>query len=872
MLRAKLLALTVVFGFLSPIAGLADNGAYTNTSGNFSTGRAVGQSITVQSASLTGTTATLSFSCPITSYGAGTYQINWTCAGGTITVTSPDGSLGFQGTFSSGSMSFSGSGGGRGGHVTYYYEFFGSFSGTVTVAGVSQSAYGSLAESVKTSSNVGSAPVTSGDFGWNSGYSPLLVGDATGSRIYRADNILGANPGTYGAPGNGINKFGTIADIAIDSASYIYVIDSLLDRLARFANLTGKGWTTFGSAGSGTGQFSNPLGVAVDAKGKIWVADSGNNRIVRFDDLTGTNWTAFGTLGPGVNQFSGPSRIAFDAQGRIYIADTGNNRLVRVDDITGTNWTTLSEVIIDPYGYLINAPSSVLISPSGRILIAAGSYLIGTDDMTGANGSAISFGGTLTGLSQDQAGTLYVIGNFTPGLAQVVNETGIGYFASPLGLPGLQASAIATRSVPRAPAAPVFSASGLAFGSQNVGEPGPLQVVSLTNLGSGLLNISSITGTPDFPVSDNCVSPLAGGASCSIGIRFDPTTTGARSGKAVLGSSNSVHANLSLPLSGTGVTPSVSIFPASLSFDPQATGTSSGAQIVTLANIGTGPLTISSITPSGDFTQTSNCPTVLTAGNSCTIQAVFKPSAAGSRAGALTIYDDAVPAGTSQSVSLQGTGSATAPAFTLAPESLFFPGQKLNTASAAQVVTLTNRSGKTVSLTSATYSTGFKGSTKCGTTLANGASCTFSIQFDPGAVGEITGTVTIPIAGKPSLSVGLSGTGVASGAPGVLVINPTSIDFGAEVIGDNYSLSVTLSNPTGTPAGIQSVSLSAPSQLTRGTNCPSVVAGGASCSVTINFTPASTPAYYDGTLTIVESSGYVTVVPIAAEGVSDNGN
>lgn len=61
----------------------------------------------------------------------------------------------------------------------------------MTVGTVSQTVYGSLSQIVKTTSQIGSgsAPVTSGTFGWNSGFSPVLVGDAANARILKADNI-----------------------------------------------------------------------------------------------------------------------------------------------------------------------------------------------------------------------------------------------------------------------------------------------------------------------------------------------------------------------------------------------------------------------------------------------------------------------------------------------------------------------------------------------------------------------------------------------------------------------------------------------------------------------------------------------------------
>jgi len=172
-----LLSLAAAIALIAPSRVHADNGSYLGAGGSFSTGTAVGQTISVQGLPLTGTTATLSFTCPITSYAGGTYSLNWTCAGGSITITSTNNSLLLHGTFISGSMSFSGSGGGRGGHVTYWYQFNGAIKGQIKSGAVIEAFNGSIAQSVKTTAQIGtgSAPVTAASFGWNSAYRAFLM-------------------------------------------------------------------------------------------------------------------------------------------------------------------------------------------------------------------------------------------------------------------------------------------------------------------------------------------------------------------------------------------------------------------------------------------------------------------------------------------------------------------------------------------------------------------------------------------------------------------------------------------------------------------------------------------------------------------------
>jgi hypothetical protein len=103
--------------------------------------------------------------------------------------------------------------------------------------------------------------------------------------------------------------------------------------------------------------------------------------------------------------------------------------------------------------------------------------------------------------------------------------------------------------------------------------------------------------------------------------------------------------------------PAVSLSPASLSFGAQAVQTTSAAQTISLTNSGTAALTVSGITASGDFAQTNTCGSVA-AGGQCAIAVSFTPSAAGARAGTLTITDNA--ANSPQAVGLSGTGGIPA--------------------------------------------------------------------------------------------------------------------------------------------------------------------------------------------------------------------
>lgn len=107
--------------------------------------------------------------------------------------------------------------------------------------------------------------------------------------------------------------------------------------------------------------------------------------------------------------------------------------------------------------------------------------------------------------------------------------------------------------------------------------------------------------------------------------------------------------------------PGASLSPASLSYSNTLVGSTSASQAAILTSNGTGPLTVSSVTASGDFTVTSTSPSpcgTLAVGATCTINVAFSPTTVGARSGTLTVVDNA--SASPQTVSLSGTGTAQA--------------------------------------------------------------------------------------------------------------------------------------------------------------------------------------------------------------------
>jgi YVTN family beta-propeller protein len=177
----------------------------------------------------------------------------------------------------------------------------------------------------------------------------------------------------------------------------------------------------------------------------------------------------------------------------------------------------------------------------------------------------------------------------------------------------------------------------------------PASTVSVMN-GVGV----TFSGTVNGNVT-NAAGTLSGGQATA---NFTGTTAGNGSVTVLVD-----HATVNPPVTILG--PIASLSPTSLSFGNQNVGSTSAPQMVTLSNTGNAPLTVSNIATSGDFAQSNNCGSSLTAGSNCIINVTFTPTATGSRTGILTVADSAP--GSPHTASLSGTGTPALQSVDLTP-------------------------------------------------------------------------------------------------------------------------------------------------------------------------------------------------------------
>ena len=202
--------------------------------------------------------------------------------------------------------------------------------------------------------------------------------------------------------------------------------------------------------------------------------------------------------------------------------------------------------------------------------------------------------------------------------------------------------------VPAAVTPQTINFAGVVLGSSS-----RAQYVKLTNNQSTPLSMNGISISGAFTQTNTCGTAVGPLQSCNVLVTFTPVALGAHSGTLTI-NYNASNSPQTVTLAGTGV-PRVTLSPATLDFGGVVVGSTSLSRSASLMNSQkNATLAISSISASGDFTQTNNCGTLLGPSLTCVINVTFKPSAMGLRSGSVVITSN-VPE-SPQVLALSGTG------------------------------------------------------------------------------------------------------------------------------------------------------------------------------------------------------------------------
>jgi hypothetical protein len=443
---------------------------------------------------------------------------------------------------------------------------------------------------------------------------------------------------------------------------------------------------------------------------------------------------------------------------------------------------------------------------------------------------------------------------------------------------------------PPYPATGVTAApSALSFGSAATGTTTAAQTVTVSNPTGAAAPVSSITASGDFAQTNTCGSSIAANGSCTVSVTFSPTAAGARTGSLTVNAGGVTNA-VSLTGTGTAPGPVLNAAPASLSFVRTIVGSTAAAQTVTVTNAGTTAATVSGVAVTGDFSQTNNC-TSIAVGGSCAVTVTFKPTAAGSRTGTLTVNSNANNSPLAVALSGAAIDSTTniaagQPASASSANSPYVAAN-LTDADPSTYWESTNSSfpqwaqvdlGQSYSIGKVVLklppSTAWGARTQTLSVLGSTDGSTFSTivgsagyTFDPNAnnntvtIGFNAATVRyvrVNITANTGWPAGqLSDFEVFPAASGgssspVLSVTPASLTFASQALSTASAAQTVTVNNTGTAAAAVS-GIAASGDFAQTNTCGTSIAAGASCTASVTFTPTAAGTR-TGSLTITSSA------------------
>ncbi len=632
-----------------------------------------------------------------------------------------------------------------------------------------------------------------------------------------------------------------------------------------FVNLTGTG-----AAGTATltlstaGLVFNPVGIGLTSTAQsVSISNTGNVPATILSAAANGDFLASGcvqTLNPGgscsVRVTFAPT-AAGTRTGAVTITDT-TAASPHSFTLTGTGLAAADTITITPatldfadqaVGQTTSRPQTITVTNTGTAnvtfdrIVESGDYRISSTSCTTLSVRTppatctinVVFTPTATGA---RTGAITLTDNAT-GSPQTVSLTGNG----------LTVSATAT-----------LTPASLNFGSVPVGVSSTSQSVVITNTGNVPITLSAATfsgaAAGDYSQASGCVGEvLIALRTCSFPITFLPTATGSRPATFTV-TDDAGTQTVSLTGTSTAATFAASLDPATMTFQGQATGTTSPNQSVYIVNTGDQALSVSNIAITGNYTLVSNpCQTTIQPNLSCGLLVNFVPTGAtGTQTGTITVTDNA---GT-QTVNLTGQNAATGPAAKLSPSALAFTVDPIGTTANGQAVTITNTSGSTITglsvgnPSSADFAI-VPSSNNCGTSLTSNASCSFQVNFTASASGSRTGTITIANSAA-NQTLNLAGFGEAATLSAF--VKDSSLVFPAQVIATpSNAQSITLTNNGVVPLTIASVT-NAGADFGIQNSCPvtpNTLSPNQSCTVSVTFTP-SAAGNRSGTVTITDNA------------------
>jgi hypothetical protein len=381
---------------------------------------------------------------------------------------------------------------------------------------------------------------------------------------------------------------------------------------------------------------------------------------------------------------------------------------------------------------------------------------------------------------------------------------------------------------------------------------GPFQVV--------VVNGYSYTAPPAITFSSSSTGSCT--SNCYVGARAVPSAGGSQSGTLTI--SEQGESAVTYPLTAAALPQSsVALSSYSLGFGAVSVGSASAPQLVSIVNPSNAAVTVTSVTPSANFSVTTNCGSSLAGGASCVAAVSFVPATIGTLNGTLSV----AAAGKTIATQLTGNGAANPASLSFSPPSLYFLSPS---GASSQKITVANTGATSVTVTQI-YAPGgafYAQTNTCGTLAASGMSgstcvVTVAVTSVPAGLNATQPLTLLVTAGGNSYSYQIPVTALPSGLgldSASLQVFPAALEFATEAVGQaSGAENLTVTNNSGST---QTVNVTAPAQFSVDNTTCATLSAGASCTIPVRFLPFSA-----GNITgQIQIQGTGTILKVAANG------
>ena len=693
----------------------------------------------------------------------------------------------------------------------------------------------------------------------------LFIADYGNCRVRRVDASTGiittvAGNGVPGFSGDGgpatSAQLSRIWSVALDNSGNLFIADTSNYRVRRVDTAThvittvaGGGSAGLGDGGLATSAFLNTVfGVAIDPAGNLFIPDAGDERIREVDSKTAIITTVVGSGSPGFSGDGGPATAATlnfpmsvvaDPLGNLIIADTFNNRVRRVDvgaakiatfaggGTGGDGRPATNAILVQPYGITVDSSGNIFIADTlnerirrvdastANITTVAGAGWQGSTGDGGPATSAALF--DPRGVAVDSLGNIY-IGNAGNSTVRQVGSSGT--ISSPL-----SSTSLAT-------------AGGVAvdaFGNLFITNSGTHQILRMDHTTG---SITVVAGNGSAGYTGDGGSATSATLSLPQGVAIDPpgnlfiadtdnnvirrvdantriiTTVAGNGSSGFSGDGGpATAATLAVP-ERVAVDSAGNLFVADLVNNRIRRVDATSGLIATVAGNGIAGF-------SGD-------------GGQATSASLNTPAdIAVDKFGYVYVVD---------LWNNRVRKVSPPPNATLSATSLTFSAQVVGSTSSPQMITLGNTGPQLLGISgtaiSGTNAADFLVTHNCGSALAAKLSCEVSVTFTPTAVGSRSAILTVTDTSSDSpQTVQLAGTGVQPTEP--VGLTPASLNFGTVLIGITSSTqTVTLTNSGNNTLNISKIAVVG-FDYSQTNTCPTSVAAGATCTITVSYAPSS---------------------------------